>query len=130
MERKKIVIKSAGPIAPLGGVYGPILTPYSETLQTINTLITFKYDVHEVLPDGKHVKLTFRNLNLDNSVKEEPKAPSKPVTEPVKTEAAPVTAPEVKEEAVVAEPVKTEAPKPVAAPTGSNNRVEEKTKKK
>ena len=83
MKSKKIIIDSQGPINPLGGAYGPVLTPFIAPMSTINALVAFKYNVFEVLESGKKVKLTYDNLNLDNNAqaatdKEATKAPQAP----------------------------------------------------
>lgn len=65
---KRVKIYTQGMIEPKGCIYGPILTPYKEKLETIFNLISANYHVVEVLPDGKEVILTTSNYDKDNTV--------------------------------------------------------------
>jgi len=78
IKTKNIKILSTAPIMAKGGVYGPILSPYTEQTSTIFAMISKGVNVVEVLKDGTEIKLTARNFDKDNDIKEEiPK--SKPV---------------------------------------------------
>lgn len=84
-KTKRIIIKTAGPIRPKSMIYGPILTPYLERIETVVALVAQKYDVYEILENGKEVKLTLLNVNKDNNKADEeaPKAPEKKQNVPV-----------------------------------------------
>jgi len=66
MKTKNIKILSRTPIRAKGGIYGPILTPYTEKTSIIFAMITQGVDVVEVLKDGTEVKLTTINFDKDN----------------------------------------------------------------
>lgn len=68
---KKIKVLSRKPIYAKGGVYGPILTPYSETIENIFAMLRDRVKVVEVLEDGREVELTFANYKKVNDGKEE-----------------------------------------------------------
>ena len=89
-ERKRIKVLSRGPIECCGFIYGPILTPYMETLSKIFKMVSANVHVVEVLEDGTEVRLTVENLKKDNSVKpvEESKV-EEPVVEPTVEEEIP-----------------------------------------
>jgi hypothetical protein len=74
MSGKKIKVLSSGLISIKGGIYGPILTPYEESFETIFQLIAGGYKVVEVKEDGTEVPLTI--LNYDEII-----VPEKPVVE-------------------------------------------------
>jgi hypothetical protein len=101
VARKFIVINTRGPIYPLGGVYGPITSAYSEDVDTISRLLMGNYKVEEVLENGDHVVL---NLNNYDTVNAPAPAPEPEVIEPV----APAVQPDalVTKEAAVKEAAK------------------------
>lgn len=67
MKDKKIIVKSSGPLYALGGVTGPILTPFSADIPTIRRLLEDCKVVFEVSPDGKTmVPLTHLNVGKIN----------------------------------------------------------------
>jgi len=112
MNKKRIKILTKGIITVKGFIYGPVLTPYNEDLDTIFKMLSTGVEVVEVLDDGTEVKLDMMNFNADNVVKDEKKTtsrrshqaednkPSEPVVEP--------TVEEVKEEAPAVEETVTE----------------------
>lgn len=67
--KKKIKILSKGVVLTSRGMARtPIDRPYLESINSILLLITrYKADVVEVLPDGREVKLTINNFNIDNT---------------------------------------------------------------
>lgn len=78
ITHKKIVINTAGPISLKSGIYGPILTPYKERIETVVALVTHGYNVLEVLENGEQVKLTLQNVN--KNLNAEIKVNTPPVT--------------------------------------------------
>ena len=65
---KRIKILTPGPIPSRGNIYGPVLTPFYETLSSIFRFVASGVDVVEVLSDGTEVKLTVSNYKNDNEV--------------------------------------------------------------
>ena len=65
---KMIIVNTAGIQHLLGGVAGPILTPFPCRISTILQLIITGKSVYEVLKDGTKVRLTRSNYNKDNSL--------------------------------------------------------------
>jgi len=70
VQTKIIKILSITPIAAKGGVYGPILTPYTEKTNIIFSMITQGLKVVEVLKDGTELKLTAINFDKENNKEE------------------------------------------------------------
>ena len=62
--RKKISIASNGPLAIYGGIFGPIRSPFYETIQNISSLISSGADVYEHV-NGKKIKLDMVNFDKD-----------------------------------------------------------------
>ena len=69
MNKKKIKILTKGIITVKGFIYGPVLTPYYEDLDTIFEMLSTGIKVVEVLDDGTEVELSIMNFNTDNSSK-------------------------------------------------------------
>ena len=70
---KMIKIPYNGPIMPLGGVYGPINSPFKQEVNEISALIMKGYPIIEVLNNGSEVNLTLSNFDKDNNPKVEKK---------------------------------------------------------
>ena len=65
---KRIKITSNGPLTTKGGVRGPVLRPYMESIYNIrNMLVRDKATIIEILKDGSELKLTAENYMLDNN---------------------------------------------------------------
>jgi hypothetical protein len=119
VERKMIKIPHRGPINEIGGVFGPISSPYMEKTKTIIAMLKTGKKVTEVLPDGTEIALNLENYNADLSVvapvvevkKKEWIAPTLTVTEPVVEEV--VTETPVVEEEVIAPVVEEVVETPV-----------------
>ena len=60
--RKKITISSTCAISVYGGTFGPIRTPFYETIPNISRLICDGIEVYEETPNGK-VRLTMANFD-------------------------------------------------------------------
>lgn len=73
VKRKNIIIKSAGTLHLLGGITGPILTPFPCDVDTILQLLITHNEVYEVTKDGRHIKLDRKNYNKE--IDAEPKRP-------------------------------------------------------
>lgn len=68
VKKKKIIVKSFGTIDVLGGVTGPVLSPFiADCIPTIRNLINTRQEVYEILDDGTQVQLTSRNFEVDNN---------------------------------------------------------------
>lgn len=67
VTKKMVVLPDAKPIFPKGGISGPIMTPYMETVPTIGTLLMRGYRVTEVLANNVRIPLTLSNFDQDNS---------------------------------------------------------------
>lgn len=78
--RKKIKILSYGTIHALGGITGPVNTPFFLPVKKILGLLNSNVKINEVLPDGTEIELTFDNFDTVNY-----KVPEKeePVSEPI-----------------------------------------------
>lgn len=107
IKHKNIIINTAGPIRLKSGIFGPILTPYKEKIETVVALVTHGYNVFEVLENGEKVKLTLQNANKDLNAEIKvttPPVAQKPVTntKPEATQQPATTTPkeEKKEEKV------------------------------
>ena len=61
-NRKKISIASNGPLPIYGGIFGPIRSPFYETIQNISSLISSGAEVYEHV-DGKKVRLDMVNFD-------------------------------------------------------------------
>lgn len=64
---KKIKILTRGVITSKNFVYGPVLTPYPETLDNIYKLLADGVSVVEVTDDGKEIPLDTMNYDKDHS---------------------------------------------------------------
>lgn len=89
---KRIKITSNGPLTTKGGVRGPVLRPYMESVFNIrNMLVRDRATIIEILKNGSELQLNAENYMLDNNevveaVKQEAvtdKIPSKDVVTPV-----------------------------------------------
>lgn len=89
---KRIKITSNGPLTTKGGVRGPVLRPYMESIFNIrNMLVRDRATIIEILKDGSELQLNAENYMLDNNevveaVKQEvptDKIPLKDVVTPV-----------------------------------------------
>lgn len=97
METKKIKILTSGVIECKGFIYGPVLTPYQETVDTIFTMVSRGIEVVEVLDDGTEVQLSTKNFDTLNSTE---------VTKPKQENVKPIVSTKpVVEESVIEEPV-------------------------
>ena len=65
-DTKMIKILSEKHVYSKGGIYGPVLTPFRETVANIFLMLLENIELSEVLPDGKEVKVTFQNFNKVN----------------------------------------------------------------
>lgn len=65
---KKVTVHSAGTLHLLGGMTGPVLTPFPCDVEKIYSMIVTKVDVREKLNNGQIIKLTLENYNTDNNV--------------------------------------------------------------
>lgn len=65
VSTKKIKVNSRGPIRELSGIYGPIITPYIESVRTIASMIKSGKEVIEVLNNNTEVVLSLENYNFD-----------------------------------------------------------------
>ena len=99
---KKIKILTKGVIHSKGLIYGPVLTPYMETLDNIFTLLADGVHIVEVLNDGTELKLDITNFKNDNNFKPEV-LKQEVVPEDTKDEVKPEEAPvvEADEEATI-----------------------------
>ena len=66
---KKIKILTSGPITAIGYIWGPVLTPYHEKMNTIFKLLSAGVKLVEVTDDGREVELTLQNYYNDNNSK-------------------------------------------------------------
>lgn len=66
-KTKRIKILTRGVITSKNFVYGPVLTPYPETLQNIYKLLADGVNVVEVTDDGKDIPLDTMNYDKDHS---------------------------------------------------------------
>jgi hypothetical protein len=64
VDKKVVSIDYAGPILPLGGIYGPTI-PQIMDVSDIATLIIKQYPVTEHLNDGTKKELDIANYNID-----------------------------------------------------------------
>ena len=64
VDEKIVNIPWTGPILPMGGIYGPILNRRM-SVHEIATLIQKRYPVNEMRVDGREVKLTMANYDMD-----------------------------------------------------------------
>ena len=132
LKSKKIRILESGPINALGGIQGPILSYYRETMQTIFQLVRDGVKVIELTPDGSEIPLTIQNYDKElGGTYADVDIDTTPAQEPVKTpvveaDPAPVVEEETKDEAeeVVEEPVaeEVETPAPVSVDNNRNNK--------
>lgn len=98
--KKRIKVLSSGIIRVKGFMYGPILTPYFEDIDTIYAMITSGVKVVEVADDGKEIELTISNIGSDNtSTTKKSTTETKKHTDPVKQEKGAEPVAEVKKEA-------------------------------
>lgn len=67
IESKRIVIKHIGPISVMGNVQGPILQPFTASINDIMHLIVTGHKTFEVLDNGTHLRLTLENYKKDNN---------------------------------------------------------------
>lgn len=65
VTKKNVKVTTKGPILPLGGIYGPMALPQVMTTHDISVLLQKRYEVVEVLNNGKEVKLSMGNYNVD-----------------------------------------------------------------
>lgn len=84
MDKKRIKITTNGPITipnPKKGVptyiWGPVLTPYYETVDMIFKLLSVGVKINEVTDGGDEVELTLQNYQNDNSKKTKAKETTK-----------------------------------------------------
>jgi hypothetical protein len=132
LKSKKIRILESGPINALGGIQGPILSYYRETMATIFQLVRDGVNVIELTPDGSEIPLNIQNYDKElGGTYAEVDIDTPPVQEPVKTpvveaDPAPVVKEETKDDAeeVVEEPVteEVETPAPVSVDNNRNNK--------
>lgn len=103
--KKFIIIKSSGHIHALGGVVGPVNTPFLCSIQKIFNMINTGIEVYEVLEDKSQLLVTLDNYNLDNSLSSqiETKSDKKVVSASASVKEEPKE--EVKEEEVIEETV-------------------------
>lgn len=88
VQKKRIVIKSSGPIRLKGNIQGPIEIPYYEDVNVICKMIMEGLKVFEVLNDKSEVRLNL--INYDTELN--PQDPSmKKVLEPVVKTSTPKT---------------------------------------
>ena len=71
-DTKMIKIESEKHVYSKGGIYGPVLTPFRETVANIFLMILENIKVTEVLKDGSEVELTILNFNKENEGVEQP----------------------------------------------------------
>ena len=65
---KRIKITSNGPLTTKGGVRGPVLRPYMESIFNIrNMLVRDRATIIEILKDGSELQLNAENYMLDNN---------------------------------------------------------------
>lgn len=85
--RKKISIASNGPLSIYGGIFGPIRSPFYETIQNISSLISGGAEVYEHV-NGKKIKLDMVNFDKDFTGTQQKVAAvtKQAVEEPVKAE--------------------------------------------
>lgn len=82
VQKKRIIIKSSGPIRLKGNIQGPIEIPYYEDVNVICKMIMEGLKVFEVLNDKTEVRLNL--INYDTELN--PQDPSmKKTLEPVNT---------------------------------------------
>ena len=67
VSKKKIVIKSKGPIRLKGNIQGPVEIPYYEKVETICNMIMDGLKVYEILNDNSEIKLTLSNYNVESN---------------------------------------------------------------
>lgn len=103
--KKFIIIKSSGHIHALGGVVGPVNTPFLCSIQKIFNMINTGIEVYEVLEDKSQLLVTLDNYNLDNSLSSqiETKSDKKVASASASVKEEPKE--EVKEEEVIEETV-------------------------
>ena len=91
---KRIKITSNGPLTTKGGVRGPVLRPYMESIFNIrNMLVRDRATIIEILKDGSELQLNAENYMLDNNevveaVKQE--APTDEIPEDTNSEEIPL----------------------------------------
>lgn len=66
-DTKMIKILSEKHVYSKGGIFGPVLTPFRESVANIFLMLLENIELSEVLADGKEVKLTFQNFNTVNT---------------------------------------------------------------
>lgn len=66
-DTKMIKILSEKHVYSKGGIYGPVLTPFRESVANIFLMLLENVKLSEVLADGKEVELTFQNFNTVNT---------------------------------------------------------------
>ena len=66
-DTKMIKILSEKHIYSKGGIFGPVLTPFRETVADIFLMLLENVELVEVTEDGKDVKLTIQNFNKVNT---------------------------------------------------------------
>ncbi len=125
-EKKRIKVLSRGPIECCGFIYGPILTPYWETLAKIFKMVSANIHVVEVLEDGTEVKLTVENFKRDNTVTPVVEATPE-VVEEVKEDIQEEVVEEVEVEPTVVEEVEDEIKLETIEPETTEEPVVEKT---
>lgn len=144
MERTKVktcIINSNGPIAELGFITGPVLTPSRIEIDTIGKMVRNGKKVIEINPINKQetVLLTLDNFDKDNfgtakkatkvNKVEEPKKVAEVVKEETPVEEAVETAGEESDEEKTEEPVVEETPVEEAK-TESTKQYNKKSKKR
>lgn len=90
---KRIKITSNGPLTTKGGVRGPVLRPYMESIFNIrNMLVRDRATIIEILKDGSELQLNAENYMLDNNEVVEAVKQEAPMNEiPLKDVVTPVS---------------------------------------
>lgn len=69
-DTKMIKILSEKHVYSKGGIYGPVLTPFRESVANIFLMLLENVKLSEVLANGKEVELTFQNFNTVNTAED------------------------------------------------------------
>lgn len=96
-DTKMIKILSEKHVYSKGGIYGPVLTPFRESVANIFLMLLENVKLSEVLVDGKEVELTFQNFNTVNTGVAEEEVEEEGADEEAGEEPQPQTEPTVRE---------------------------------
>ena len=93
IDSKKIKILTSGPITAIGYIWGPVLTPYFETMNNIFKMLSAGVNIVEVADDGVEIPLSIQNYQDNNSkearkVREDAKANADKAAEEAKKKEA------------------------------------------